>query len=186
MQYFELCFKNILNKMMMTEIEVLKQIIEKRKSIFPKDYANKDIPAQVVEDIVSTAKLAPNHKRTKPWKFKVLRGEEKKKLGKELQKIYKDTVPPNMFLDKKYQDIGFKVEKANTVVALICEFSVIVPEWEEIAAVAMAVQNMYLMCTAYNLGCYWSSPAYVNQVKESFQIGESQKCLGLFYIGSVD
>ena len=73
MQYFELCFKNILNKMMMTEIEVLKQIIEKRKSIFPKDYTNKDIPAQVVEDIVSTAKLAPNHKRTKPWKFKVRR-----------------------------------------------------------------------------------------------------------------
>ena len=34
------------------------------------------------------------------------------------------------------------------------------PEWEEIAAVSMAVQNMWLTCYANNIGCYLSTPGF--------------------------
>ena len=44
-----------------------------------------------------------------------------------------------------------------------------VPEWEEIAAVSMAVQNMYLTCTANNIGCYWSSPKIVDHLNDSIE-----------------
>ena len=32
-----------------------------------------------------------------------------------------------------------------------------IPEWEEMAAVACAVQNMHLMATARGVAAYWSS-----------------------------
>jgi len=170
----------------MNKAEVLKEIIEQRRSIFPKDYSDTEISQEILDEILHSATLAPNHKRTKPWRFKTFRGEEKAKLALEMQSIYKSTQPETLFLEKKYNDIGFKINKADTVVSIVVNFSGMVPEWEEIAAVSMAVQNMYLTCTANNIGCYWSSPKIVDHLKESLIIEENQKCLGFLYMGNTD
>ena len=103
-----------------------------------------------------------------------------------MQAIYKAITPEQLFLEKKYNDIGFKINKADTVVSIVVNFSGMVPEWEEIAAVSMAVQNMYLTCTANNIGCYWSSPKIVEELKDSLTIEENQQCLGLFYMGEIE
>ncbi len=169
----------------MNHAEILKQIIEQRRSIFPKDYSDSEISQEILDEILHSATLAPNHKRTKPWRFKIFKGEEKAKLASEMQAIYKATQPEQTFLEKKYQDIGFKINKADAVASIVVNFSGMVPEWEEIAAVSMAVQNMYLTCTANSIGCYWSSPGIVNHLKESLTIEENQKCLGLFYMGTL-
>ena len=164
---------------------VLKHIIEERRSIFPKDYTDTSISESVLNEILNAAVLAPNHKRTKPWRFKIFKGEDKQKLGAELQNIYKEITPEFQFLQKKYDDIGFKTSKANIIISIIVEFSGLVPDWEEIAATSMAVQNMYLTCTAHRIGCYWSSPKLVNNLKNSLKIEDNQQCLGLFYMGSL-
>ncbi|MGR3856284.1 nitroreductase family protein [Chryseobacterium indologenes] len=170
----------------MSKATILKEIIEERRSIFPKDYTDAEIPQEVLEEILHAATLAPNHKRTKPWRFKIFKGDEKVKLASEMQAIYKTITPEQIFLEKKYNDIGFKINKANVVVSIVVNFSGMVPEWEEIAATSMAVQNMYLTCTANNIGCYWSSPKIVDELKESLTIEENQKCLGLFYMGNLE
>ena len=36
-----------------------------------------------------------------------------------------------------------------------------IPEIEEIEAVACAVQNMHLTCTAWGLGAFWSTPKLI-------------------------
>lgn len=170
----------------MENAKILKHIIEERRSIFPKDYTDTEIPQTVIDEVLSAAVLAPNHKRTKPWRFKVFRDEEKIALGKELQTIYKEITPEFQFLQKKYDDILSKATKADTIITIVCEFSGLVPDWEEIAATAMAVQNMYLTCTAHRIGCYWSSPKLVDHLKNSLKIEENQKCLGLFYMGNIN
>lgn len=170
----------------MNKADVLKDIIEQRRSIFPKDYIETEISQEILNEILHSATLAPNHKRTKPWRFKIFKGEEKVKLASEMQEIYISTQPPQVFLEKKYNDIGFKINKADVVASIVVNFSGMVPEWEEIAAVSMAVQNMYLTCTANGIGCYWSSPKTVDHLKESLTIEENQKCLGLFYMGNLE
>jgi len=170
----------------MNKAEVLKDIIEQRKSIFPKDYTETEISQEIINEILNSASFAPNHKRTKPWRFKIFKGEEKTKLALEMQEIYKSSQAPQVFLEKKYQDIGFKINKADTIVSIVVNFSGMIPEWEEIAAVSMAVQNMYLTCTANKIGCYWSSPKLVDHLKNTLQIEKNQKCLGLFYMGNLE
>ena len=58
-------------------------------------------------------------------------------------------------------------------------------EIEEVEAVACAVQNMYLTATAYGIGGFWASPKfiYTDMVNEFFELGEKDKCLGIFYLG---
>jgi len=58
-------------------------------------------------------------------------------------------------------------------------------EIEEIEAVACAIQNMQLTCTAYGLGSFWSTPKliYTEEMNSFLNINEKDKCLGLIYIG---
>jgi len=167
----------------MEKSQILKEIIESRRSIFPKDYTDADIEQDVLNEILNSATFAPNHKRTKPWRFKVFKDEEKLLLGQKLAEIYKSTVAPEQFLEKKYQSIAEKASKANVIIAISVNFSGLLPEWEEIAATAMAVQNMYLTCTANSVGCYWSSPGMIKHLDEFLGLEENQKCYGLFFMG---
>ena len=169
----------------MNNSEILKQIIESRKSTYPKDYTGEQISQETLDEILSSAQFAPNHKKTKPWRFHVFRGEEKQQLAKEIQKIYKATTPEHLFLEKKYLDFADKIAKTDTVVTISVNFSGLLPEWEEIAATAMAVQNMYLTCTANEIGCYWSSHTVINHLGEFLNLEENQRCLGLFYLGKI-
>ncbi|SFI77268.1 Nitroreductase [Kaistella treverensis] len=169
----------------MKNSEILKTIIENRKSIFPKSYSGGNIEKNILEEILNSAKLAPSHKRTKPGRFKVFEGEEKLELARKMAAIYKESTPENLFLEKKYNDISLKAEQASAVVVINANFSGLVPEWEEVASVAMGVQNMYLSATAHGIGCYWSTPKIINYLSDYLNLEENQKCLGLFYLGNL-
>ena len=169
----------------MDKAEVLKNIIETRRSTFPKSYSTEEIEEDVLTEILNSATFAPNHKRTKPWRLKVFRDDEKNQLGKKLGEIYKQTTNPQSFLEKKYADISDKVSKSNVIITICVNFSGLLPEWEEIAATAMAVQNMYLTATAHEIGCYWSTPGMIDHLNEFLNLDENQKCIGLFYLGKV-
>ena len=170
----------------MEKAEILKNIIETRRSVFPKSYSTEEINEDVLVEILNSATFAPNHKRTKPWRLRVFRDEEKNQLGLKLAEIYKQTTNPQTFLEKKYLNIADKISKSNVIVTICVNFSGLLPEWEEIAATAMAVQNMYLTATAHEIGCYWSTPGMINHLNEFLQLEENQRCIGLFYLGKTE
>lgn len=166
------------------EIEILSRIIKRRRSIFPVSYTNQEVPVEVIKQILESANYAPTHKLTQPWRFIVFRNEGKIKLGKELARLYKKTTPEHQFLQKKYDSILEKAEQASCIITLNAELhSDKVPEWEELAALACAVQNMALTAEALNVGAYWSSPGMIVDLKDYLNLGEAEKCFGLFYMG---
>lgn len=167
----------------MKESTVLKNILERRRSIYPRDYSVAEVPQEMLDSVLAAAATAPSHKKTKPWRFRVFTGDEKKALAAACQQAYRSTTAPPHFLQKKYEDIANKILASGTVISISTNFSGLVPEWEEVAATAMAVQNMYLMCTAEGLGCYWSTPGFASQLSEFLSLSENQKPLGLFYVG---
>ena len=169
----------------MNEASVLKAILEKRRSVFPKDYSGSPIKEEVLEEIINSANFAPNHKKTKPWRLKVFRNEEKMQLGQKLAEIYKSTAAPQNFLEKKYLDIANKISMSDAIVTISVNFSGLLPEWEEIASTAMGVQNMYLTATVHQVGCYWSSPGMIQHLGDFLDLKENQRCIGLFYLGKV-
>ena len=169
----------------MNKAAVLKEIIESRRSIFPKDYSGEKIEEEILNEILNSANFAPNHKKTKPWRFQVFRNEKKLELANKLAEIYKTTTRPEVFLEKKYLDIPNKISNTDTLITISVNFSGLVPEWEEIAATAMAVQNMYLTSTIHQIGCYWSSPGMIQHLGEFLNLEGNQKCIGLFYLGKI-
>lgn len=169
----------------MNSQEVLSQIIKGRRSRFPRDYNGEPIDPEVLKEILDSANYAPNHKRTRPWRFQVFQGEEKIKMGERLAEVYKEITNPQVFLEKKYKDISNKWAQSDAVVSIVVNYSGLVPQWEEIAAVAMAVQNMYLTASAAGVGAYWSSPALKDHMGPELKMEENQYCLGFFFMGSL-
>lgn len=161
-------------------------LIKKRRSVFPVQYNDKPISKAQIERVLEAANWAPTHKRTEPWRFKVLLGESKEKLGLFLSYKYMDVEKqPKQMKVKKLID---NPKRAGAVIAICMQRDPreSLPEWEEIAATAMAVQNMWLCCTQLEIGCYWSSPGLIKYMDEFFEMQEGEKCLGFFYMGYYD
>lgn len=158
-------------------------LIANRRSVFPAQYNEKPIAKADIEQILQAANWAPSHKKTEPWRFKVVQGSKKAELGEFLSNTYIDiTEKPKQIKSKKLIE---NPKKAGAIIAICMQRdpNECVPEWEEIAAVAMAVQNMWLCCTELGIGSYWSSPGLIKYMDEFFDMQEGEKCLGFFYMG---
>ena len=169
--------------------EQINAVIRNRKSIYPKDYEKGNpIPDKIIWQVLENANHAPNHKQTEPWRFTVFTGEGLKYFA-ELQAAIYRKYAGNLYNEGRYQklldypllsshiiSIGMKRNERN-----------ILPEVEEIEAVACAVQNMFLTVTAYGLGSYWTTAGitYFKEAYRHFGLGENDRLLGFFYIGNL-
>lgn len=165
--------------------ETINHLIRSRRSIFPPEYIDKEVPRDVIETIVENANFAPTHRLTQPWRFTIFRGNGLNKLAHFLGEIYRSQTPPEAFSDAKYEGLQCnKVLRSSCVMAINMQLhSEKVPEWEELAAVACAVQNMWLTATALEVGAYWSSPNNLDALGDFLGLTSDQKCMGLFYLG---
>lgn len=166
-------------------IDTINQLIKTRRSIFPAMYTGEKIDDSLIQNLLENANWAPNHKKTEPWRFKVFTGQGLTRLGDYLAERYKEITPEEKFMEIKYNKTKKKTQQSSHVIALCTERDPkeSIPEWEELAALSCAVQNMYLTCTALGLGSYWSSPKTIINAEEFLELKDSQKCYGLFYIG---
>src|SRR5690606_6579736 len=161
-------------------------LIHKRRSVFPQQYNDRPIDRKTLERILEAANWAPTHKRTEPWRFKVFTGQAKKDLGNFLADKYQEVDPrPQQVKIRKFRE---NPSRSAAVIAICMQRDPLqgLPEWEEVAATAMAVQNMWLCCTELGIGSYWSSPGLIQYLGEFTPMNEGEKCLGLFYMGHYD
>ncbi len=160
-------------------------LLRKRRSIVPKFYVNKPIPKEMIEAVLENANWAPTHRLTQPWRFKVFTGEAIESLAQYMGDFFKENTPADQYSDEK-QEKSMENPRRSACVIAICmkrDAENKIPEWEEISSVAMAVQNMWLTCTAYDIGSYWSSPRAALEGNEFLGLNEGERCLGLFYMG---
>lgn len=166
----------------MTEID---RIIRSRKSIYPPKFNGEKVAQKDLEQILQAAVYAPNHKKTEPWRFIVFREKAKAELGQKIAELYKEKTSPEKYKEKKHKSLKEKATLSDAVICIVCDLSGKVPEWEEVSATAMAVQNLHLKATELKIGGYWSSPRFVNYMADFLKLKENQKCMGFFFLGKV-
>jgi nitroreductase len=164
----------------------ISKIINTRRAVYPSQFKEGDIDKEIIKIILENANTAPTHRMTQPWFFKVYKNDSKNSLGIEMTEafeLYSNTESP-----QKKKKILQKCEQSNCIIAIFMKRDPkeSIPEWEEIAATAMAVQNMWLTCVEYEIGCYWSTPKYIDKMNDFFMLKENERCLGFFYMGKYD
>lgn len=168
-------------------LDSISGLIRRRRSVFPKTYiADKPVERALIEQLLENANWAPTHRLTEPWRFRVFHSEEsRRRLGAYLADFYLKNTPQEQFSEEKMKKSGENPLLSAAVIAIVMrrDPAASVPEFEEIAAVSMAVQNMWLSCTALGLGCYWSTPRAALEADAFLELQPGERCLGLFYMG---
>lgn len=162
-------------------------LIRNRRTIFPEQFSERKVHKEQIELILNNALWAPTHGNTQPWRFQVFMEGALDSLSHFLGETYLKTTPKELQNDMKLAKLIARPKKSSVVIAICMhrQEEQKILELEEIEAVACAVQNMHLTCTAYGLGGFWSTPklVYTDEMKEFLKLNKEDRCLGLFYIG---
>ncbi|HLU87351.1 MAG TPA: nitroreductase [Taishania sp.] len=162
-------------------------LIRNRRTIYPEQFSSRKVHKEQIELIINNALWAPTHGNTQPWRFSVFTDGGLTKLSDFLGKTYLEVTPKELQNDMKLAKLVSRPMKSSVVIAvsMVKQPESKIQEIEEIEAVACAIQNMYLTCTAYGLGGFWATPKviYSEKMNEFLGLNTADKCLGLFYIG---
>lgn len=167
----------------------LNAYIRSRKSTKPEQFVrNTPIPRDIMEALLENAIWAPSHKKTQPWFFQVFEGKGLEHMSTYMGAYYKSTTPAEQFSDLKYQQALAKPIRSSCVIAICFKPDPTsgLPEWEELASVACAVENVWLSLEAYGLAGFWSTPKSMTEGAAFLNLQEGERCLGIFYIGYAD
>lgn len=180
---------------------VLENILS-RRTISPKNCNGQRVTDKELEMILEAGNWAPTHQKTEPWRYAVFAGPEGILDYLEWLEEYYVGIADTLS-QPEVDKFRMKVENARQVwVANSSHVIVIgmkrhagkVPDWEEISAVAMSVQNMHLMASALDIGGFWSSHTWCRRARDSAQFkkwaldltGDDDRAFGAFVIGKVD
>jgi nitroreductase len=143
------------------------------------------VPQDVVEKLLKAAVQAPNHHRVRPWRFFVLEGEARERLGEAMAQGLLKRQP-----ESPVEMLGIERKRplrAPLLVAVAVDLPAdpkVVLE-ENICAAAAAVQNLLLAAHALGLGAMWrTGPAATDpQVKAFFGLSSETPLIGFIYVG---
>ena len=163
------------------------EIIRNRRTIYPEQFSDRKVHKEQIELILQNAQWAPTHGNTQPWRFHVFMDQSKERLSQFLGTTYLALTPKELQNDAKLAKLMRRPILSSAVIAVSMarQKEKKIPEIEEVEAVACAIQNMHLTCTAYDIGLFWSSPKliYSKEMNDFLGLSEDDKCLGLIYLG---
>lgn len=146
------------------------------------------LPHETIEKLLSAGAQAPNHHKVRPWRFVILTGDGRKKLGDVFAASFADRNPgaPPEALDKPR---GLPL-RAPVVIAVGADKpgEPRIIEVENISAASAACQNILLAAHALGLGAIWRTGEWARdpKVKEFLGFDADQHIVGFIYVGYPD
>jgi nitroreductase len=143
------------------------------------------LPRSVIEKLLSAGVQAPNHYKVRPWRFVVLMGASRERLGDVMAAVFRKRFPD-------LSEEGLAKERAKPLRSpVVIAVGVDKPsepkvvETENICAAAAACQNILLAAHAEGLGAMWRTgdAARDPEVKHFLGFEPDQHLIGFLYIG---
>ena len=143
------------------------------------------LPRETIEKLLDAAVQAPNHYKVRPWRFVVLTGDARKKLGDVFAASQQDRHPdfPQEAFDKTR---GLPLRSPLLIAVGVdkpSEGKVI--EIENVSAVSAACMNILLAAEAMGVGVKWRTGEWARdaKVKEFLGFSADQHIVAFLYIG---
>ena len=143
------------------------------------------IPREIIEKLLDAAVQAPNHYKVRPWRFVVLTGDGRNRLGDVMAASQQERNPE--FPQQAFDKCRMLPLRAPVVIAVGVDKpgEAKVLEIENVAAAAAAVQNLLLAAHAMGLGAKWRTGEWARDllVKEFLGFQPDQHLIGFIYLG---
>ena len=144
-----------------------------------------EIPRAVIEQLLAAAVQAPNHYKVRPWRFVVVTGKGRNKLGDVMAEGLRHRFPglDNAALNRERA----KPLRAPVIIAVGVDAPTEskVLDVENICAAAAACENLLLAAFALGLGAKWRTgdAARDPEVKSFLGFGPDRPVIAFLYLG---
>ncbi len=142
--------------------------------------------AGALELIFASAVRAPDHGRLRPWRFLVVRGAARARVGELLARPLSRTQPAATAQAlQRERDQAFRAPMIIVVAAHVNE-AVKIPPIEQTLSAGVAAGNIMLAALALGYNAMWKTggAAYDPEVRQSLGLGPSEVIVGFLYIGT--
>jgi len=155
--------------------------------VSPAQLAGPGPSAGELEKILAAAARAPDHGKMQPWRFLVIEGPARERLGELMAQslLRREPDAPAAKLDAERKK-ALRSPLVVVVAAAVKE-NPKVPGVEQIVAAGAACQSMLLAAHALGFGGFWRTGpvAYDGEVKRALGFAEGDAIVGIIYLGSI-
>ena len=143
------------------------------------------VPREMIEKLLAAAAQAPNHHKVRPWRFIVLTGAARERLGEAMAQSLLRRNPaalPEALANDRAKPLRAPVL---IVVAADKPNQPKVVDIENVSAASAAAQNLLLAAHALGLGAMWRTgdAAFDPEVKTALGLAPDQHLIGFIYVG---
>lgn len=139
-----------------------------------------------LELLLECAARAPDHGRLRPWRFIVIRGAARERLGELMADQLRRKLPGASAETLQRERQKPLRAPLIVVVAAVCDAAARIPAIEQVLAAGAAAQNMMLAATALGFGSMWKTgdAAYDDTVKAALGLAAPDTIVGFLYLGT--
>jgi nitroreductase len=160
-----------------------------RSSVAPAFLAEPAPEGEALEQILAAAASAPDHGRLRPWRFIVIRGAARARLGEVFAEALRRRQPdaPEAALEQE-RARPLRAPLLIAVVARIDPQHPKIPEIEQILSTGAAVQNLLIAAHAQGFGGKWltGANAYDEHVKAALGLAPDDRLVSFVHLGSIE
>jgi nitroreductase len=143
----------------------------------------------MLAQILAAGASAPDHGRLRPWRFIVVRGDARERLGEVFAEALVKR-QPDASAEALEQERGRPL-RAPVVIAVVARVDPQhpkIPEFEQVLSTGAAVENILLAAHAQGFGAKWltGANAYDDHVKAALGLTGNDRLAGFVHLGTVD
>lgn len=161
-------------------------LLASRRSASAKAMGEPGPDAAQIAEILRIAVRVPDHGKLTPWRFILIAGDERTRLGDVLAKRWAALNPSHGEAIIAEQRRIF--ERAPVVIGVVSTAAehVKIPVWEQVLSAGAVCQNMLLAATALGVGAQWITgwPAYDEEVLAALGVSRGERVAGFVYLGT--
>lgn len=160
-------------------------LLTKRRSVKTRDMAGPGPDKVMVEKILAAGMRVPDHGKLAPWRFIVLTGDDRAKLGEFIATGLVSEGETSEKIAEKMK--GYATQGPVLIVAVHAPRpDSPIPLWEQQLSVGAACQNMLIAATALGFASQWLTgwASYSPTVTAGLGLAESEKIAGFLFFGN--
>jgi len=158
-----------------------------RRSVKPDRLVEPGPSPAELDTILTIASRVPDHKKLAPWRFIVLEGEARARLGEVVAEacIAAEKEPPSHV---RLETERTRLMRAPLVIAVVSRVTAhrSAPEWEQVLSAGAACLNLCLAANALGYGTSWITEwiAYNAAVGAALHLADNERIAGFIYVGT--
>jgi nitroreductase len=161
-------------------------LLQQRRSVAAHLLGDPGPDAGQIDALLSIATRVPDHGRLAPWRFLVIEGDARHRIGDSIAAAFRADQP-----DADEQKLALernRLARAPLVIAVVSRAQphVKIPEWEQVLSAGAVCMNLLTAASAMGFGANWITEWYAfdRRILDGLGLAPGERIAGFIHIGT--